>query len=124
MAAGRATDEPNVNGIAIDGIKHYYDFAKHLTTINTGAIVLISTFLEKQFKGSENNYLVAVSLISLVISLMACLCLMFCCANLIAREGTSKDANQILKASFVSWCATILFFLIGIITLVIFSLQN
>lgn len=45
-----------------EGEKLYFDSMKHLTTLNTGSVLLLVTFLEKLFSSPRWRVLVAVSL--------------------------------------------------------------
>ena len=59
-----------------ESIKLYFEFYKHLTTLSTGAIVILSTLLEKLFENPEGTVYVKWSLISFIISVIASVMLM------------------------------------------------
>jgi hypothetical protein len=49
------------------------DYLKHLTTLNTGSILIVATFLEKLFEQPKWNVLVGVSLVSFIVSIIGCI---------------------------------------------------
>jgi len=53
----------------IETQKVVFDYIKHLTTLNTGSIVLLTALLEKLFTNPEWKPLIGATFISLIISL-------------------------------------------------------
>jgi hypothetical protein len=105
-----------------EGLKSFYDLFKHITTISTGSIVLIITFLEKLFTNPAWKSLVAVSFGCLTFSVIASLITMFFLSRAISQLGkTPKRAEPFFDSSVV---LTIASFLTGIVTLVIFAIKN
>ena len=66
-------EESKQEGDILEGYKHYFEFFKHLTTINTGSIIILITFIEKLFANPEWNFLIIVCLVGFIISLMCSL---------------------------------------------------
>jgi hypothetical protein len=58
-------------------MKHYYDLFKHITTLDTGAIVIMGTFLTRITGYTGSNSLVNASVVFLIASLLLCLFGMF-----------------------------------------------
>ncbi|MGZ5802373.1 MAG: hypothetical protein ACXWJK_13710 [Burkholderiaceae bacterium] len=56
-----------------DFFKAIYEHLKHVATLTTGSILLLSTFLEKVFKEPQQSWLVGLSLGSLFVALVASL---------------------------------------------------
>lgn len=54
-----------------------FDLHKHLTTINTGSLLLLAAVLKDLFHDPVNTYLVKITFISLMVSLATCLVCMF-----------------------------------------------
>lgn len=54
-----------------DFFKSIYDHLKHVATLATGSILLLSTFLERVFKDPLQSWLVGVSIAALFISLVS-----------------------------------------------------
>ena len=55
---------------AVEGEKIFEDFYKHLTTLNTGAILLLSTVLEKAYVNPQAKIFIAISLACFIISII------------------------------------------------------
>ena len=54
-------------------IKHSYDYYKHMTTLNTGSLLIIIALLEGVFKEQEGIYAVLISICCFPISLLCAL---------------------------------------------------
>jgi predicted membrane channel-forming protein YqfA (hemolysin III family) len=105
-----------------EGAKLYYDAMKHLTTLATGATLILVTFLEKLFTSPRWRALVAGTFISLIFSIIASFASMINFAHIVSRSGNldkelSRTSEQVFYVSIVS-------FILGIICLVIFTLRN
>jgi formate hydrogenlyase subunit 3/multisubunit Na+/H+ antiporter MnhD subunit len=105
-----------------EGEKLYYDSMKHLTTLNTGSVLLLVTFLEKLFSSPRWRALVAVSLVSFVISILCSVSSMFQSANHIKYSGKFRRLETRIKN--VAYYFSLVTFLVGIVSLVIFALRN
>ena len=88
-----------------------YDFYKHITTLNTGSILIIMTFLQKFFDSTDSNILFC-ALGSLVISLVCATYAMNLIATGFSEKGGWKMVFNIIH--LISWIT----FLIGILLLV------
>jgi hypothetical protein len=105
-----------------EGLKSFYDLFKHITTISTGSVVLIITFLEKLFTDPAWKGLVTASFGFLTLSVVASLTTMFFLSRAIAQLGKMpKRAEPFFEASMI---LTIASFLIGITSLVVFAIKN
>lgn len=105
-----------------EGEKLYFDSMKHLTTLNTGSILLLVTFLEKLFNNPRWRALIAVSLISFVISILCSVSSMFQSANHIKYSGKFRRLETRIKN--VVYYSSLITFLVGIVSLVMFALRN
>lgn len=108
----------------IEATKIAYDIYKHLTTLNTGSIVLLVALLDKLFSSPEWKLAIAVSLFSFVLSLIACLGMLIVINIDIANDGSfGKTKKQDLIGFWLtasSWGG----FAIGVICLVLFAIKN
>jgi hypothetical protein len=107
------------------GQKLLYDTCKHLTTLNTGSIVVLATFLEKLFPRKEErewDSLVAVVFSAFIISMISSVATMLALSRNIFyfREATETGTRTGMVSVFISVGA----FIVGIITLVLFVLKN
>ena len=106
----------------LEGNKLDHDTYKHLTTLSTGAILLLATFLEKFFQQPEWKFLIGIAFVSLIISTVASVAAMF----LISHDVSSGE-NSLLGGLVVSSITILLScggFLLGLITFVMFALKN
>lgn len=104
-----------------EGWKLKYDFYKHLTTLGTGSILLLVTFLEKIFARPVWKGLVATAFCLLLTSTLTSLVEMNVISSVIQyMEIDEKDE----KRSVIIVVVTLASFVLGIISLVIFTVKN
>jgi hypothetical protein len=103
----------------IEANKLLHDSYKHLTTLSTGAILILATFLEKFFQNPKWKFLIGITFVSFVISTVASVIAMFGISDDIEGDNLFSDliARSIIILSSMS-------FLLGILSLVVFSLKN
>ncbi len=98
-----------------------YDTYKHLTTLSTGSILLLATFLEKLFVRPVWKGLVIAAFCLFFLSILLSFFLMNILVSFI-REMESEKKDEKLGAIFVS--AALISFLLGVISLITFALKN
>lgn len=98
-----------------------YDTYKHLTTLSTGSILLLVTFLEKLFERPAWKGLVIVSFSSFVITVLASLIVMNVTVGFI-REIEIEKRDEKWGNVFVSIASVS--FLLGIASLIGFAVKN
>ncbi len=98
-----------------------YDTYKHLTTLSTGSILLLVTFLEKLFTRPIWKELVIVSFCMFLVTILASLVLMNMSAGFI-REMEIEKRDE--KLGSICVVVTLTSFLFGIVTLIIFAVKN
>jgi hypothetical protein len=104
-----------------EGWKLQYDIYKHLTTLSTGSIILVVTFLEKLFKNPVWKGLVIASLVCLFLSIFGSFTVM----NILASQIREMEADERYEKRHVTIIVTALvLFLLGIICLIIFASKN
>lgn len=108
----------------MEGIKLTYDFLKHIITLCTGSILLLSAFLPKLNPQMEYGFLARLSLGGFIISMLACL-LASSVIILRAEEGdfthTKGWEATVETASFYGGAVV---FLLSIASLAIFVCVN
>lgn len=108
----------------IEGIKLLYDFLKHLITLCTGSVVLLTAFLPKLPEKTEWGWLARLSLIGFIISMIACL---IAAAVIVLRaEEGHFDHTQSTEAKIetTSFYVGALAFLLSTIALIAFACRN
>jgi Protein of unknown function (DUF751) len=103
----------------VEAFKMYFQFFQHLTTINTGSIILLATLLEKLFKSPKHKVLIKWCFGSFIMSLVFCLSGMWFVSAIIMTGGEFQRVG-----AAISWLISIIGFLIGIGSLAIFSIKN
>lgn len=98
------------------------DYIKHLTTLATGAIVVLSTFLEKLFAQPEWTFLVGVALGGFLASLISAVFAHTALVHILYRpqEPNRRDERQAWIASVAQFVT----FLFGMVALSIFAIRN
>lgn len=105
-----------------EGEKLFYDSMKHLTTLNTGSILLLVTFLEKLFGNPRWKALIAVSLISFVASIVCSVSSMLQSANHVKHAGRIPHLETGVKGAI--YYSALFTFVAGLAGLVAFALKN
>ena len=105
-----------------EGEKLFYDSMKHLTTLNTGSILLLVTFLEKLFSNPRWKALIAVSLICFVVSIVCSVSSMLQSANDVKHSGRFQRLETRVKSAI--YYSALLTFVMGLAGLVAFALKN
>ena len=107
------TNATKVTKTNIESEKLFFEGLKHLTTINTGTIVILSAFLEKDISNFFMKLMIVGSLFLFLLSLIICLFGMFIIGSRIETGKFYDTVQNSVGASFG-------FFIIGTIILVIF----
>src|SRR5687768_10984846 len=101
--------------------KLQYDIYKHLTTLSTGSILLLITFLEKLFAKPVWKGLVLIALCCLFASILTSFIVM----NLMASQVREMEVDQrFVKRNLTVIIIALGTFLLGIISLIIFAVKN
>jgi len=108
----------------LESLKQEQSFLRHLTTLNTGSILLLVTFLDKLFKYPEWQSLIGVSLISFAISICGCLIIHLLSILMIAKTTNKKSSYA--GCFFEGLLVLLSFggFFIGLVSMVIFAMKN
>ena len=101
--------------------KLQYDIYKHLTTLSTGSILLLITFLDKLFAQPVWKGLVIVALCSLFASIL----LSFVVMNLMASQVREMEVDQrFVKRNLAVIIIALSTFSLGIVSLIFFAVKN
>ena len=109
----------------LEHTKQQLDYIKHMTTLSTGSILLLTTFLEKLFVRPHWKLLIVISFAGFTISVLASVLV-----HTIYVHDNQFFVNLTLPPTFkvkvywrsnqIMWCG----FLIGILSLSIFAVRN
>jgi hypothetical protein len=98
-----------------------YDTYKHLTTLATGSILLLVTFLEKLFTRPLWKGLVIAAFCLFFLTIMASFFLMNMLVSFI-REGEVGKRDEKLNLALTR--VALISFLLGVVSLIIFAVNN
>ena len=109
----------------LEHIKHQIDYIKHMTTLSTGSILLLSTFLEKLFSSPHWKALVVTTFIGFIVSVMGSVMAhtIYIMDNefFMVEEPQFSAKTSVLGAAILAiWVG----FLLGVISLAIFAIRN
>ena len=108
----------------IEHSKEQLSFFRHLTTLSTGSIVLIATFLEKVFSNPCSTWLVVLAIgMFLVAIVLSSGCQMLTLA-MMRYTSTSKNKLKYRKVSHIFLYLVIGSFLLAIISMGVFTVAN
>ena len=103
----------------LEGRKLFYDSLKHLTTLNTGSVLILAAFLERFFNRPEWKFLVGVSFVGFAVSILSSVVGMTIVAMALTSRSTSYAS--IGKVSIpTAWGS----FFLAIASLIVFVLKN
>src|SRR5262249_12965463 len=109
----------------IESFKYWADYLKHLTTLSTGSILLITTFLEKLFEHPQWKCAAVISLcgfLSAVMCAVLCFSWMAIASHKWDQDGPHCETTR--KWDVVSLYVAWIGFLVGMIFLTIFAIRN
>lgn len=101
--------------------KLQYDIYKHLTTLSTGSILLLITFLEKLFSRPLWKWLVPVALCCLFASVFFSFVVMNILASYVRDMG--KD-DRYIRINLAIIFISLGLFSLGILSLIVFAVKN
>jgi hypothetical protein len=103
---------------AVDEGRFFHDYLKHLTTLSSGSILIVATFLDRLFPKPAWKSLVAVAIISFLVSLTATV---FMSTVLVVNMGGEDDYDRLLAVLFF---LSVMGFVAGMISLGAFTVLN
>src|SRR5688500_15628505 len=78
----------------LESEKLYFDAMKHLTTLSSGSVLLLATFLEKFSKGPEWRWLLIATFCCFILSIISSVSSMVQSANYIRYTGQIKRLEK------------------------------
>lgn len=105
-----------------ESLKLGYDLFKHVTTLSTGTLLILITFIEKLFQNPAWKFLVSISFVSLMLVIILSLVLMFFVTDGVGVLGELQEHE--IKINRWIFMSVIVCFMIGILSFVIFALVN
>lgn len=116
------SNDQNIDVAYQEGQKLVYDVFKHITTLSTGAILILVTFLEKFFKNPEWKWLIAASFVTFILSTISSVTAMIMIGFSVLKSGSTGRTETSIGG--LSILLSIGSFISGIIILVTFTLKN
>ncbi|CAM3893862.1 MULTISPECIES: hypothetical protein [Pseudoalteromonas] len=104
-----------------EGYRLLYDVMKHLTTISTGTLVILVSFLTKVFSQPEWVYLIPVVMVSFLISIVSSLFSMLYISDAIQKVEMNENTKTYAQNSYLVAGGS---FIMGIIMLIVFATKN
>ena len=106
-----------------EGQKLLYDAFKHLTTLSTGSILILATFLEKIFKEEhEWKALIAVVFVGFILSTVSAFITMLALSDSVFNIAEETESGSRMGA--MGFRLSLGSFVVGIASLVAFALKN
>jgi|CXWL01.1.fsa_nt_gi hypothetical protein len=105
-----------------EGLKLFYDVFKHLTTLASGSILVLVTFLGRVGDQPAFKPLVAVSFIGFLSSSVASVVVMLSTARTIRREEKTDQLPD--KTGNFAYIVAVVGFAVGVFSLSIFGYRN
>ena len=120
--------------VRLESLKHQYDYFKNMTTLNTGAFILVVAFIERAFKNPIWREVILVSLACFSVSLFFSLRVMKSYTTFMEKvwgwnfpidgEQAGIDIETLTKKlkNQRTWCGV--FFFLGIFFLLVYAGAN
>lgn len=101
-----------------------YDAYKHLTTLSSGSVVLLSVMLDKAFPAPSGRWAVGVAVVCFMGSVVCSVVMMLVSATTIEVEDRGGSPTAFDRGVSVALAGSIGLFLLGVLVLVLFVLVN
>ena len=108
-----------MEGARLEEVKLLHDYLKHLTTLSTGSILLVTAFLEKLFPHPEWKFLVIVALLGFTAVIVLALLLQF-----FVLVEMDPDTPHFQKTAQICFFVLAGSFVLGISSIVVFAFKN
>src|SRR5947209_18330058 len=105
-----------------ESIKLLFEVYKHIITLSNGAIVILSTFIEKVFQAPKENRLVTLSLLCFLASILSSLMMM---AHLAMEQEINRKQRAIDRIVYkILYYLSPIAFIFGVLSLAVFAVIN
>jgi len=112
----------------IEEVKFLADYVKHLTTLSTGSILVIATFLEKLFARPHWKWAVIAALVGFLISVLGAVGVFTALTFVMSEvnlDNKDFDADTTsASAGKLSLSVTWIGFCMGLLSLTLFTIKN
>jgi len=108
----------------IEIYKLEFEYLKHLTTMSTGAILLLVAFLDKIFTRPEYKIAIAISLVCFLLAIILCAISQASIIEKASEKTNIEHRNKVQNLTVILFLLALLSFVIGVISLVAFGLKN
>lgn len=105
-----------------EAVKLIFDSFKHLTTLCTGSLVILATFLKDLFPSPEWRLLASFSLVFFLLSIISAIFILMTLTKVMGEEGIKGDA--IKKMLGINAFISLGLFILAITCLIVFSIKN
>lgn len=106
----------------VEAQKVVFDYIKHLTTLNTGAIAILAIFLEKFFKSPHYKIVIILSFVVFIISIVF---LSLSALGIIRSIRTPSDVSDgLVRFTSLNFILGIISFIVGILSIAILVIKN
>jgi len=105
-----------------EGQKLFYDTFKHLTTLSTGSILLMTTFLARFAVTPQWPFLVAAALLGFLVTIVAALVVMITFAEAVHKGGSAPESTATVGSATLT--ISLLSFVGALLCLAAFVLKN
>ncbi len=99
-----------------------FDYIKHITTLDTGSIILMTILLEKFIKTPQWNFLIPLTFLGFLLSIVSLTLTAF--GILYSLRTPNKTTSSLGKYTALTFILGVLFFLIGIASISILVVKN
>lgn len=120
------TETDKQTGKEEEGWKLHFEVLKHVTTLCTGSVLILIAFIEKIFTAPRWKFLVVVSLISFLLSIIFSVLTMVYIASSVRDVTAVGYWRREMGMRITSWLGTVgyICFLLGLCALVLFTMKN
>jgi F0F1-type ATP synthase assembly protein I len=99
-----------------------FDYIKHITTLDTGSIILLTILLEKFIKTPQWSFLIPLTFIGFILSIVALT--LTALGILYSLRTPNKTTKGLSKYTAWTFILGLLFFLMGIVSISILVIKN
>lgn len=103
--------------------QQFFETLKHITTLSSASVLLMTTFLEKLVKNPEWRWLIGATFVFFMVSILTSVLLMFWQA-LLAEEDLGSLSREGFSSYLIISIIAVWSFVGGMICLVAFALKN
>lgn len=108
----------------LESHKLVFELFKHLTTLATGAVLIVVAFLERAFRDPAHRGLAVAAAACLLVSTVCSLLMMFSNASSVRAEDVPESGTGCGAAINAALVGSPIFFVLGLLLLALFAFLN